>query len=51
LFASSILFIALASRGAHLWTGFVPAGIMVVLLVIGFLLATEKLFRMTRSLK
>ena len=47
LLASSILFIALASRDAHQLIGIVPAGIMVVLLVIGFLLATGKPFRKT----
>jgi hypothetical protein len=51
LLASSILFIALASRGAHQLMGIVPAGIIIVLLVIGFFLATGKPFRQTRSLK
>jgi hypothetical protein len=50
LLASSILFIALASRGAHQLIGIVPAGIIAVLLVIGFLLATGRLFSQTRSL-
>ena len=50
LLASSILFIALASRGTHQLIGLVPAGSMAVLLVIGFLLATGRLFSQTRSL-
>jgi hypothetical protein len=50
LFASSILAVALASRGAHQLIGIVPAGIIAVLLVIGFLLATGRPFRQTRSL-
>jgi hypothetical protein len=40
LFASSVLFVALASRGAHQSIGIVPAGVIVVLLVIGFVLTT-----------
>jgi hypothetical protein len=51
LLASSILFIALACRGAHQLIGIVPAGIIAILLVIGFLLATGRLFSQTRSLK
>ena len=50
LLAGSILLVALACRGAHQLIGIVPAGIMVVLLVIGFLLATGRLFSQTRSL-
>jgi hypothetical protein len=50
LLASSILFVALASRGTHKLIGIVPAGIIAVLLVIGFLLATGRLFSQTRSL-
>lgn len=51
LLASSILFMALACRGAHQLIGIVPAGIIAILLVIGFLLATGRLFSQTRSLK
>jgi len=51
LFASSILFVALASRGAYQLIEIVPAGIIAILLVIGFLLATGSLFSQTRSLK
>lgn len=49
LLASSVLFIALASRGEHQLMGIVPAGIIAILLVIIFLLATELPFRQTRS--
>ena len=50
LLASSILFVALASRGAHQLMGIVPAGIIAVLLVIVFLLATGRPSRKTRIL-
>ncbi len=50
LIVSPILFIALASRGAHQLIGIVPAGIITVLLLIGFLLATGKLFSRIRGL-
>jgi len=51
LLASSILFVALASRGAYQLIEIVPAGIIAILLVIVFLLATGRLFSQTRSLK
>jgi hypothetical protein len=50
LLASSILFIALASRNPHPLMGIVPAGIIAVLLVIVFLLVTGRSFGQTRSL-
>jgi hypothetical protein len=50
LLASSILFVALASRGAHQLIEIVPAGIIAVLLVIVFLLATGRPSRKTRIL-
>jgi hypothetical protein len=42
LLASSILLIALASRGAHHLVGIFPAGIIAALLVMGFLLAAGR---------
>ena len=51
LLASSILFVALASRGTHPLMGIVPAGIIAVLLVIIFFLSTVIPFRQVRSLK
>ena len=45
LLAGSILFIGLASRGPAQLIGIIPAGILAVLLVLGFLLATGWLFR------
>jgi len=51
LLASSVLFIALASRGEHQLIGIVPAGTIAVLLVIIFFLATGIPFSQGRSLK
>jgi hypothetical protein len=45
LLTGTILFIALAKRGTPQLIGIVPAGIIAVLLVLGFLLATGWLFR------
>jgi hypothetical protein len=48
LLASSILYVALASRGVRRSIDNIPAGIIAVLLVIAFLLATGQFFCRTR---
>jgi hypothetical protein len=47
--ASSILSVALASRGVNRWLGIFPLGIITVLLVIGFLVVTRRPFTKARS--
>jgi hypothetical protein len=49
LLASSILFVALASRGPLQLIGIVPAGVLAVLLVLGFLLITGWLFSRSKE--
>ncbi len=49
LLAAAILKLSLASRGEQHWLGIVPAGIMALGLLVGFLLVTGGLFSQTRN--
>jgi len=40
--ASAVLFVAAASRGPNPWLRLIPAGILTVLLVVGFVIATPR---------
>jgi hypothetical protein len=49
LLAAATLFMAAASRGVHRSIGIYPAGMISVLMVVGFLLGTGRLFSQTRA--